>query len=1022
MMRKRLGELLIDAGLIDEYQLQSALGHQRQWGGRLGQILVHMNLVVEDKMVRVLSMQLAVAIAEPPPDDLHVRVLGEVSVELAVQHHVFPLAIRRDPKGDQLVLAMTDPTNVAAIDAIQFTSGKKIVPLLAGGTSIETWIRRHYQGERVVQPSGSADTTSESSAQMSVQFAGQLIDLGGASDDDDIPVVTGAMVAAPAPPALAEIVDPFATLAQTTVPIAAPTPSARFGAAPVAVAGTVTTAFAGTGLATLDPLSASSRDNDAWTQNVELPPPPPTPAPSATAPSFGPSGGFLGADDDEVAAAPVAPGFGADPFASLAPSLPAADPFTALPQLHEEPVMDLEELILTDTAPAVVVEAPVVVEAAPVIVEAAPVVVVDAVLVVVDAAPVVFVEAAPVVVVEAAPTPSWGDLLDAPTTAPRPHHDSLEIEIAVAASDIELDVPAFESPVVEPDVQTATTAAPVAEIEPGPFSRVVTAEAFPNLVPPPLDVVGPPGGYVDLGAAAASLESPVGLTATDDAAQCPRCNNGRVESARFCPFCGLSYVGVPLASGAVPVQSEFTGPADLDIDLNEPSGPQPVAPRQMAADDIGAAPLEAAVEAPIEPAVDDIGLVAANAPIELAVDDVGLSAVEVPIDLAVDDVGLAAVEAPIDLAVDDVGLAAVEAPIDLADDDVGLAAVEAPLELAADVAPAFAAEWADAAEKQIPRKETDTRNDLGWVPPSREIVVVAEPAAPPPEPIAAYTPAAPPGAIAAAAPWALFTPSMSPVEVRPVEAEAVELAPNADETWVVPAADHAVEAAVVVEAPALFDAAIVDIQSLDLDVSDVSEIEISDVVDPSDLSREPLEMIDDVVEMSDEVDEPVAERTTAATPVVAAEPPPSTLVGWGDLIDTLAPTDFPPPVLPSISVASFMPPATLTPPPMALHRPPTLDAPMAPPALSAPLVPPPTSWPTVSHDDPFAAALAPVGLDLTSELVVAAVKPQRVTATMVMKLDPAEQKRLLAMLLANTEITSDALATPPRSTDDPEKT
>ncbi|HEY1100134.1 MAG TPA: hypothetical protein VGF99_14455, partial [Myxococcota bacterium] len=135
MIRKRLGELLIEAGLLDEYQLQSALGHQRQWGGRVGQILVQMKLVDENRMVRVLATQLGVPMADPPPDDLHARIVAELSIDLVRQHHIFPLAIRRDPKGDQLALAMTDPTNVAAIDAVQFTTGKKVVPFLAGDSA-----------------------------------------------------------------------------------------------------------------------------------------------------------------------------------------------------------------------------------------------------------------------------------------------------------------------------------------------------------------------------------------------------------------------------------------------------------------------------------------------------------------------------------------------------------------------------------------------------------------------------------------------------------------------------------------------------------------------------------------------------------------------------------------------------------------------------------------------------------------------------------------------------------------------
>ncbi|HEX9048901.1 MAG TPA: hypothetical protein VF841_00035, partial [Anaeromyxobacter sp.] len=57
-VRKRLGELLLEAGIIDGNQLQAALGHQRKWGGRLGQALVDLKLVSEAQIVEALAKKL----------------------------------------------------------------------------------------------------------------------------------------------------------------------------------------------------------------------------------------------------------------------------------------------------------------------------------------------------------------------------------------------------------------------------------------------------------------------------------------------------------------------------------------------------------------------------------------------------------------------------------------------------------------------------------------------------------------------------------------------------------------------------------------------------------------------------------------------------------------------------------------------------------------------------------------------------------------------------------------------------
>ena len=520
----------------------------------------------------------------------------------------------------------------------------------------------------------------------------------------------------------------------------------------------------------------------------------------------------------------------------------------------------------------------------------------------------------PIAAVPAAAAPSWGDLLDIPAPPPLATHDlSPAIELSSFAT-----VP-------------------------------VSADA--------IDVYAPP-----------RIAAPPPL----DEAACPRCANARVVAARFCPFCGLSFVGVPLASGVVPVQSEFSGHADLDIDINEPSGPVVrfgnVAPAEHPLDAVGFAPMEVSTELPRE------------ATAVTPVDDKTFAAP--PLELSADEIGLAAVVEPLEaVEITDVLF------LDTITDD----------QAQADAAASLAAHWADAAEKQIPRKESDRRNDLGWVPPSRELVVTLEVPPPAPEPVVAYTPAAPPVVTGPAAPWALFAPTLSLVEAKS------ESQPPAttDDAWDVSSLSGAVSVATVEKAPAqtkeaaapaLFAPSIVDEQSLDLDISELAA---------AGDTGEPLEMSYDVIDMTEE---PIAlpPLTVPAAEMFAPSLPP--VIGWGDAVDAPAPPPVLPAVaLPSISVA-FVPPATLTPPPMVLTRTPTFDGIVAPAALSEPLLPQPPSSPMKSHDDPFATAVAPP--------VAAAptAKAQKVTATMVMKLDPAEQRRLLEMLLANTEISADVLS------------
>ena len=147
MSRKKLGDYLVEAGIIDRFQLQSALGHQRQWGGKIGRILVENRFVTEVVMVRALGHLLHIDPIDLSVVNIHPKVLEIVSVDFAERHGIIPVAVRRGRGGDQLVVAMSDPTNLEVVDELQFKTGKKVVTMIAGDFAIETAIRQYYYGE-----------------------------------------------------------------------------------------------------------------------------------------------------------------------------------------------------------------------------------------------------------------------------------------------------------------------------------------------------------------------------------------------------------------------------------------------------------------------------------------------------------------------------------------------------------------------------------------------------------------------------------------------------------------------------------------------------------------------------------------------------------------------------------------------------------------------------------------------------------------------------------------------------------
>jgi type IV pilus assembly protein PilB len=149
--KKRLGELLIEAGVIDEHQLLNALGHQKQWGVKLGQALVDLKIATELQIVDALARKLgyeAVRLDRIEPSPIGEAALKLVPRELARAQNLLPLATDTN----SVTIAMSDPTNVAIIDEIAFRTGKRVRVVLAGDRELARAIRKAYFPEELLRP------------------------------------------------------------------------------------------------------------------------------------------------------------------------------------------------------------------------------------------------------------------------------------------------------------------------------------------------------------------------------------------------------------------------------------------------------------------------------------------------------------------------------------------------------------------------------------------------------------------------------------------------------------------------------------------------------------------------------------------------------------------------------------------------------------------------------------------------------------------------------------------------------
>jgi hypothetical protein len=140
MARKRIGEILVQAGVLANEGLKTALVEQRRWGGPLGRILVDMNLITEEALVDALSQQLNFPKVNLDDIAIPAEVIALVPGELVAHHRMMPF--KRESKF--LDVAMSEPTDLGIIDELRIRTQLNVRPYLAGPKMIERAITRYY--------------------------------------------------------------------------------------------------------------------------------------------------------------------------------------------------------------------------------------------------------------------------------------------------------------------------------------------------------------------------------------------------------------------------------------------------------------------------------------------------------------------------------------------------------------------------------------------------------------------------------------------------------------------------------------------------------------------------------------------------------------------------------------------------------------------------------------------------------------------------------------------------------------
>jgi len=140
-IKKKLGDLLVEVGIITAEQLQEALEEEKIRGGRLGEVLMELGYITEDVLLAFLGKQCGVSyVSLSEYGEIDEQVIRSVPQSVARHQTLVPISL----EGKTLTIAMSDPLNVFAIDDLRLMTGKDINVVIASENEIKNAIEKYY--------------------------------------------------------------------------------------------------------------------------------------------------------------------------------------------------------------------------------------------------------------------------------------------------------------------------------------------------------------------------------------------------------------------------------------------------------------------------------------------------------------------------------------------------------------------------------------------------------------------------------------------------------------------------------------------------------------------------------------------------------------------------------------------------------------------------------------------------------------------------------------------------------------
>ncbi|MCG6551145.1 MAG: Flp pilus assembly complex ATPase component TadA, partial [Candidatus Magnetominusculus sp. LBB02] len=144
--KKKLGEALLEAGVINEKDLSHALSEQKRTGHKLGKVLIDLGITSEMEIVHTLATNMGLEYVELQKTPIEADAVKAVPVKLAEKHLVLPISFN----GNRITIAMSDPLDLGAIRDLEFVTGKSVKPVVTTLSEIRRAIQAFYHKKKLL--------------------------------------------------------------------------------------------------------------------------------------------------------------------------------------------------------------------------------------------------------------------------------------------------------------------------------------------------------------------------------------------------------------------------------------------------------------------------------------------------------------------------------------------------------------------------------------------------------------------------------------------------------------------------------------------------------------------------------------------------------------------------------------------------------------------------------------------------------------------------------------------------------